>query len=136
MSGGIGRIWRMVTEELVQVWRDVIQGDEKSWVMFENGTCVILMEPGDDLSAQAVELLREYGPVHGGTPAGDFGAIDLDRAPGWAVYGHHNDILTYVAPEEAGDGASDLTVGLLGRSKRDQDGRELAVVHVEDKRGR
>ncbi|MEV0661298.1 hypothetical protein ACIBI3_08935 [Actinomadura luteofluorescens] len=126
----------MITEELVQVWRDVIQGDEKSWVLFENGTCVILMEPEDDLSAQAVELLREYGPVAGGTPAGDFGTIDLDQAPGWAVYGHHNDILTYVAPEEAGDDATDLAVGLLGRSKRGQDGLELTVVHVEDKRGR
>ncbi|GAA2297027.1 hypothetical protein GCM10010402_64410 [Actinomadura luteofluorescens] len=126
----------MITEELVQVWRDVIRGDEKSWVLFENGTCVILMEPEDDLSAQAVELLREYGPVHGGTPAGDFGTIDLDQAPGWAVYGHHNDILTYVAPEEVGDDATDLAVGLLGRGKRGQDGLELTVVHVEDKRGR
>ncbi|MCP9950410.1 hypothetical protein [Actinomadura madurae] len=131
-----GRIPRMVTEELVQVWRDVIQGDEKSWVLFENGTCVILMEPEDDLAAQAVELLREYGPVAAGSSAGDFGTIDLDAAPGWAVYGHHNDILTYVAPEETADGANDLAVGLLGRSKRDQDGRELAVVHVEDKRPR
>ncbi|WP_433464285.1 hypothetical protein [Spirillospora sp. CA-128828] len=94
------------------------------------------MEPEDDLSVQAVELLREYGPVHGGTPAGDFGTIDLDAAPGWAVYGHHNDILTYVAPDEVEDAANDLAVGLLGRSKRDQDGHELAVVHVEDKRSR
>lgn len=124
----------MITEELVQVWRDVIQGDEKSWVLFENGTCVILMEPEDDLSAQAVELLREYGPVQGGSAAGDFGTIDLDQAPGWAVYGHHNDILTYVAPEEVGDDAADLAVGLLGRTKRGQDGLELTVVHVEDKR--
>ncbi|WP_179278667.1 hypothetical protein [Actinomadura mexicana] len=50
------------------------------------------------------------------------------------MYGHHNDILTFVAPEEAGDDAPDLAGGLLGRSKRDQDGRELVVVHVEDKR--
>ncbi|MGH3242068.1 MAG: hypothetical protein ACRDNL_16965 [Spirillospora sp.] len=124
----------MVTQELVQVWRDVIQGDEKSWVLFEHGTCVILMEPADDLAAQAVELLREYGPVTGGTSAGDFGTIDLDAAPGWAVYGHHNDVLNYVSPEEVEDGADDVVVGLLGRSKRGQDGLELNVVHVEDKR--
>lgn len=136
MSVATGRIARMVTGELVQVWRDVILGDEKSWVLFEHGTCVILMEPEDDLSAQAVALLREYGPVHGGTPAGDFGTIDLDAAPGWAVYGHHGDILTYVAPDEVEEAADDLVVGLFGRSKRDQDARELSVLHVEDKRAR
>ncbi|QFG27312.1 hypothetical protein F7P10_26335 [Actinomadura sp. WMMB 499] len=124
---------RMTTEELVEVWRGVVRGDRKSWVLFEHGTCVILMEPADDLAAQATELLREFGPVHAGGPAGDFGSIDLDAAPGWAVYGHHNDVLTYVAPEEL-DEPSDLAVGLLGRSKRDRDGRELTVVHVEDKR--
>ncbi|MFI0479558.1 hypothetical protein [Actinomadura sp. 9N215] len=126
----------MLAQELVQVWRDVIQGDEKSWVLFEHGTCVILMAPAEDLAAQAVELLREYGPVHAGSPAGDFGTIDLDAAPGWAVYGHHDDVLTYVAPEEVEDGAEDLAVGLFGRSKRDLDGHELNVVHVEDKRPR
>ncbi|WP_026405229.1 hypothetical protein [Actinomadura rifamycini] len=126
----------MTTEELVAVWRDVITGDHKSWVLFEHGTCVILMEPEDDLAVQATGLLREFGPVQAGTPAGDFGTIDLDAAPGWAVYGHHNDVLTYVAPEEVGDEPSDLAVGLLGRSKRDQDGKELTVVHVEDKRPR
>ncbi|RSN64244.1 hypothetical protein [Actinomadura sp. WAC 06369] len=126
----------MTTEELVAVWRDVITGDHKSWVLFEHGTCVILMDPEDDLAVQATGLLREFGPVQAGTPAGDFGTIDLDAAPGWAVYGHHNDVLTYVAPEEAGDEPSDLAVGLLGRSKRDQDGKELTVVHVEDKRPR
>ncbi|WP_211342917.1 hypothetical protein [Actinomadura pelletieri] len=124
----------MTTEELVQVWRDVIRGDDKSWVLFEHGTCVILMEPEEDLAAQAVELLREYGPVHAGGPAGDFGTLDLTAAPGWAVYGHHDDILTYVAPEEVEEGAESVAVGLLGRSKRDRDGHELNAVHVEDRR--
>ncbi|GAA4236265.1 hypothetical protein GCM10022254_45470 [Actinomadura meridiana] len=81
-------------------------------------------------------MLREYGPVHAGGPAADFGTIDLDEAPGWAVYGHHDDVLTHVAPDEVDDGAEDLVIGLLGRSKRDRDGRELTVVHVEDKRPR
>ena len=34
--------------ELVRIWKDVIRGREKSWVLFENGTCVILMEPNGD----------------------------------------------------------------------------------------
>ncbi|MFG2002219.1 hypothetical protein ACGFNU_24005 [Spirillospora sp. NPDC048911] len=123
----------METIEMVDVWRRVIVGDEKSWVLFENDTCVILMEPEEDLAAQATEILREYGPVHPGSAAGDFGTIDLEAAPGWVVYGHHNDVLTYVAPDEV-TAPEELAVGLVGRSKRDQDGHELTVVHVEDKR--
>jgi hypothetical protein len=78
--------------------------------------------------------MREWGPVVPGTPAGDFSVIELDTAPGWVVTSHHPDILTYVAREEVGDGASEPFVGLLGRSKRDQDARELEIIHVEDRR--
>ncbi|MDL4775926.1 MULTISPECIES: hypothetical protein [Thermomonosporaceae] len=128
----------MAIDELVEVWRTIIKGAGKSWVLFENGTCVILMEPEADLTAQAIGIMREFGPVAGGTPSGDFGTIDLDAAPGWAVWGHHPDVLTYVAPDEVdvdGEaGVDDLRIGLFGRSKRGQDGDELKVVHVEDKR--
>jgi hypothetical protein len=121
---------------LVEIWRAVILGGQKSWVLFKNGTCVILMEPQTDLSAQAVALIKEWGPVHPGSSAGDFGTIDLTNAPGWVVTSHHNDILTFVAADEVGQrDPTDLVVGLLGRAKRDQDARELEIIHVEDKRG-
>ncbi|GIJ18996.1 hypothetical protein [Micromonospora gifhornensis] len=58
-----------------------------------------------------------------------------DPGPGWVVYGHHDDVLTYVGPDEISD-SSDLAIGLYGRHKRDRDGHELDVVHVEDKRPR
>lgn len=119
---------------LVETWRSIIAGDSKSWVLFENGTCVILVQPDDDLETQAKNLLAEYGPVHAGTSAGDFSIINLRDDPGRVVTCHHNDILTYVGADEAGDGAQDLTIGLLGRQKRDDDAHELTVIHVEDKR--
>lgn len=127
----------MSEQDLVGTWRRTIRGESKSWVVFAHGTCVVLPDPGPDvdLAAQAIDILREYGPVHAGSPAGDFGTITLDPGPGWVVYGHHNDVLTYVGPDEISD-TSDLAVGLYGRGKRDQDGRELEVVHVEDKRPR
>ena len=122
---------------LVEVWRQIIVGNQKSWVLFENGTCVILMEPKSDLRAQALAIMQEWGPVHVGSSAGDFGTIELDDAPGWIVTGHHPDMLTYVAPDELDDPEpEDLAVGLLGRSKRNQDSEGLRVVHVEDKRDR
>jgi len=43
------------------------------------------------------------------------------------------DVLTYVAPEEVAE-PTNLMVGLIGRAKRDCDGQELEVVHVEDRR--
>jgi hypothetical protein len=115
---------------MIETWRCLLD-PAKSWVLFANGTCVILMEPTGDLAQQATSLLQEYGPVHAGTPAGDFDIIDLDEASGWAVTGHHPDILTYVDPSEL-ENHDDLTVGLFGRSKRDQDGHDLIIIHIED----
>jgi len=121
---------------LVDAWRRIIKGDHKSWVLFEHGTCVILMEPEQDLAAQARAIMAEWGPVHAGTPAGDFGVIHLQDGSGWAVYGHHPDMLTYVSRDELGPDPAEVAIGLHGRSKRDEDARTLSVVHVEDKRGR
>ncbi len=121
--------------QLIEIWRTIIVGPEKSWVLFKNGTCVILMEPEADLAPQAVALMKEWGQVYPGCSAGDFGTIDLDNAPGWVVTSHHNDILTYVGPEEVGaESLSDLVVGLIGRGKRDQDAQQLEIIYVEDKR--
>jgi len=120
--------------ELVEAWRATINGPEKSWVLFENGTCVILLEPEADLAAQATALLREFGPVHAGSSFGDFSTITLEDGRGWVITCHHNDILTFVGPDEASPDAQDVVIGLLGRSKRGQDAEQLRVLHVEDKR--
>ena len=130
-------IQAMSEQDLASIWRGIILGAEKSWVVFAHGTCVVLPAPDDtaDLAAEAIEILREYGPVQAASAAGDFGTITLDPGPGWVVYGHHNDVLTYVGPHEVAD-TGDLAVGLYGRGKRDKDGHELDVVHVENKRPR
>ena len=57
---------------LIGAWRDCIRGADKSWVLFAQGTCVILTQPEPDLAAQAWALLAEWGAVQVGTPAGDF----------------------------------------------------------------
>lgn len=124
----------MTTETHIDAWQRILTDPHKSWVLFEHGTCVVLTSPGTELAEQAVELLREFGPVRAASPAGDFGVIDVQGAEGWVVTGHHQDVLTYVAPEEIQE-HSDIAVGLCGRAKRDQDGTELRVVHVEDRRG-
>jgi hypothetical protein len=136
---------RMDTEELVSTWRQILcppdpdpnlVGDEKSWVLFHHGTCVVLPKPDpvEDLGEQAVSLLAEYGPVHIGSSAGDFSVIELEDVPGWCVTCHHDDVLTYVEPADVTQGAGELEIGLCGRSKRHMDGTELTVAHVEDRR--
>src|SRR5262249_32945013 len=118
--------------QLIEAWRRIVLGDSKSWVLFSHGTCVIIVQPKADLRAQAVELMREYGPVQVGSPAGDFSVITLTGHPGWAVTCHHDDILTYVAPEElSADKRGDA---MFGRDKRDRDASELEVIHIQDKR--
>jgi hypothetical protein len=119
-------------QQLVDIWRRIIVGEHKSWVVFAHGTCVVLTEPAGDLSEQATAILAEYGPVRAGSPAGDFGTVKLHAAPGWVVTGHHPDVLTYVAPEDVTE-ETDLVVGLTGRSNRDRDGRELQAIHVENR---
>ncbi|MEU0084499.1 hypothetical protein [Streptomyces sp. NPDC006274] len=123
-----------VNTELTDVWRRLLADPGKSWVLFEHGTCVVLTAPDGDLAEQATEILKQFGPAHAGSSAGDVGVIGPQDAEGWVVTGHHNDVLTYVGPDEARD-RSEIAVGLLGRSKRHRDGTELHVVHVEDKRG-
>jgi hypothetical protein len=122
------------TEILADVWQRLLTDPRKSWVLFEHGTCVVLTAPDGDLAEQATETLRKFGPVHAGSPAGDFGVIDVKDADGWVVTGHHQDVLTYVAPDEP-SGQDNFAVGMCGRSKRHRDGTELHIVHVEDRRG-
>jgi hypothetical protein len=127
------------SSELVRAWRAALNNPDKSWVLFEHGTCVVLMKPEADLAEQATFLLREFGPVHGGSSFGDFGTIKLEDGRGWVVTSHHNDILTFVGPSEVVLREIDpddeaVAVGLLGRSKRGRDAEQLRVLYVEDNR--
>jgi len=126
--------------DYVNVWHTIISDPHKSWVLFENGTCVILMEPEDDLSKHAQKLLSEYGPVFAGSSFGDMNVIDLQNFPGWVVVGHHRDILNYVSPDEVetenAQAATkmNLATGLIGRQHRHVDAANLKVVYINDKR--
>ncbi len=123
-----------MSAQLIQTWRHILIDETKPWVLFNHGTCVVLMQPQADIRQQAVALMREWGPVRAGSPAGDFSTITLRDHPGWVVTSHHDDILTYVGPDElSADGRDDLTIGLFGRSKRHRDASELEVIHIEDK---
>ena len=74
----------------VSIWRAILDDNQKSWVLFEHGTCVIFLKPRTDLAAQASKTICTWGPVIVGTPSADFNVIDLDNSlTGWVVTGHH-----------------------------------------------
>lgn len=125
----------MDVQDRIDIWRSIIADPAIAWVLFEQGTCVLLGRPTDDPTAEARALLRVCGPVLAGSAAGDFRVSELEGGRGWVVGSHHPDILTLVVPQEVDADAREVAVGLLGRSKRAQDAARLRVRHVEDRRG-
>jgi hypothetical protein len=117
---------------MIDLWKTLLRNQrDKTWVLFKQGTCVILAKNGTDPISDAKDFLREKGGVKPGSSGGDFSVVTLKGLPGWIVTCHSDNVLTYVAPSEVKAGAGDLEIGLLGRSKRQQDSHSLEVIHVE-----
>ncbi|MGH2537451.1 MAG: hypothetical protein ACRDHL_08670, partial [Candidatus Promineifilaceae bacterium] len=74
------------------------------------------------------------GPVVPGTHFGDFNVFALEDGRGWLVTSHHQDIRTFIGPDEVTPGADDMIIGLIGRAKRSQDAADLRLLDVEDPR--
>lgn len=131
-------------DKLLETWRLMLADSSKSWVLFENGTCVFVADLMVDPVVVATELLRVAGPVGAGSKHGDFGYHHLKDNLGWAISCHDENILTLVLPEEmpardpaAGactDASGGLAAGLLGRTKRGKDAEALRIVLVQDRR--
>ena len=119
-------------QRLIELWRKIIKPD-RSWVLFEHGTCVVCTDPERDPKEYAIEILKEWGPVYAGTSAGDFNPGTYSDPPGILVTYHHPDILTFIPQDEIEDPDSpyNLAAGLVARQKRGEDAEQLNVVHVE-----
>jgi hypothetical protein len=115
----------------IERWKQLLAHHHKPWVVFAHGTCVILTEPEPDITRQATELIEQW-PAYAGSELGDFGVMSLTDVPGWVITCGHPDILTYLAPEEVEkEETPDITLGLQGRAKRDQDAHEKRVIFVK-----
>ncbi len=116
--------------EYKNIWHTLIEDPQKSWVVFENGTCVILMKPSNDLAQQAKNLLSEFG---GATASNEFSVLELDVVSGWVIGWQHPDILNFVAPDELFEGLpKDMQAGLIGRQHRIEDAQQLKTVYIYD----
>ena len=121
----------MSRKSTLEVWSTILKG-KHPYVVFKNGTVVVVRE-GGDLSLKAKEILKEHGPVRPGSPGGDFSVVQLnEELGGWVVTGDHPDIMTHVGLDEMGDDTKDFIVGIYGRGKRGDDAESLDVIHIEN----
>ena len=113
--------------QLVNLYKKVIDPKFQDWVVFENGTCVIIYNSPKDLEVEAKEVLRKYGSVTPGTPSGDFNITKVDS--GWVVTGDQPGILNFVSEVE-GKRKEDFEIGLIGRSKKELDYKEPKIIYI------
>ncbi|MBI2595540.1 hypothetical protein HYW46_02265 [Candidatus Daviesbacteria bacterium] len=120
----------MDINQIIDIYRKVIEPKIKNWVVFSSGTCVILYHPKGDLETEAKEVLQKYGTSTPGTPSADFQVMKLEGLPGWIVSGDQPGILNYVSEDE-GKEKEDWEIGLIARDKKEQDLKELKIIHVQ-----
>ena len=118
--------------DLIHIYKKIVTDDGMNWVLFKHGSCVMLMKPEKDIRGQAINILKEHGSVVAGTPSGDFEVTKIPEIGGWVVTGDYPGIMVYVSEEEC-EKKDDFEVGMIGRTKREQDAKELEVLHVEAK---
>lgn len=124
---------KMNDKELIENVKLSINPKFQDWVLFKNGTYIIFDDIAKvkNINDEAMVMMKEFGPVFAGGPAGDFNTIHLTKTEGWIVSGHGYGMYTYVSPSEIqNESANDMEIGLLGRSKRDLDGKKPEIIYV------
>lgn len=125
--------YEMSDRELIENVKLAINPKFQDWVLFKNGTYIIFddITKVKNINDEATVLMKEYGPVFAGGPAGDFNTIHLTKTEGWIVAGHGYGMYTYVSPSEIqSQSANDMEIVLFGRSKRDLDGKKPEIIYV------
>lgn len=124
---------KMSKEELIENVKLAINPKFKDWVLFKNGTYIIFddITKVKNINDEAIAMMKEFGPVFAGGPAGDFNTIHLTKTKGWIVSGHGYGMYTFVSPNEFENTyPNDLEVGVFGRSKRNHDGKKPEIIYV------
>jgi len=121
-----------MNQTLIENVKLAINPKFQDWVLFQNGTYIVFDNTDSikNLKSEAIKIMSEYGPVHIGSPAGDFGVTNLKKAQGWSISGHYYGMYTYVHPSEINTLAlNESEIGLFGRSKRDFDGENPIIIY-------
>ncbi|WET01859.1 hypothetical protein [Flavobacterium sp. YJ01] len=130
------KVQEITETELLHHVRLSINSKFQDWVLFKNGTYIIFENADEtrNLESTALKLMEEFGPVYLGERSEDFDVTDLKNTEGWIVSGHGYGMYTYVSPLEMKYKTLDIVeIGILGRRKRDLDGRNATIIHVNRK---
>ncbi|MBJ2126691.1 hypothetical protein [Flavobacterium sp. IB48] len=121
--------------ELLHHVRLSINPKFQDWVLFKNGTYIIFehVDKISNLEIEAIKLIQKFGPVYKGQRSQDYDITSLKNTKGWIVSGHGYGIYTYVSPLEIKSKKTNTAIGLFGRGKRDLDGRNPVIIHVNRK---
>ena len=115
----------------VKAWQELMV-EPYPWVLFEYGTCVILIKATESPEQQAIKELKSLF-ARSDFEFGDYGVQGLSNEKGWIVTSTHPDIVTLVTydevPEEYRD--DNLSIGSHARAKRKKDVDSCSVIHVE-----
>lgn len=126
----------MTEADLLKNVKLAINPKFQDWVLFKNGTYIVFdnADTIPDLENEAIKSMKEFGPVYAGGSAGDFGVTYLSKSEGWVVSGHGYGMYTYVHPNELNsEKPNDVEIGLFGRSKRNLDGENPVIIHINRK---
>ena len=123
--------------KIEEIWEPLIFDKNKTWVVFEHGTCVVVMQHKIDTTTDAIEIMKKYGSVYAGSPAGDFRVVKSVDLDGWIVLYNHPDILNFVSPDELKlpDQIDENTVaiGFSCINKRRLDAESLKILFIHEK---
>ena len=122
-------------QQLIDNVKKAINPQFKDWVLFSNGTYIIFEDSTiKNKKDRAIEIMKENGPVYIGSPSGDMSITKLTNTNGWVVGGDYYGMYTYVDLRELKakgiNNPKDIDVGLIGRFKRDKDGKIPKVIFV------
>ena len=128
--------YNLTEEALIKHVTLAINPKFKDWILFKNGTYIIIEDTSDqtEIEKQGIEKMKEFGPVHVGGPAGDFGISNLNKTDGWVVSGHGYGMYTYVHPSELeSKHPGEPEIGFYGRDKRNSDGLNPQILCISSK---
>lgn len=126
------------SEELLSKVQQSIIPVYKNWVLFKNGTYVILDDISGipDVAQEALRLLEAYRPKSAvETTNWDYSISHLDRVEGWSVYGRGYGIYTYVNPNEMIDAASPPNIIVFSKNKRTLDENNPQIIYISSAEG-
>lgn len=121
----------VLKQKFIEIAKKTIIGDIK-WVLFSNGTFILVKDKVDNLQEATTNFLTEFGPVVPATPMGDFSILDLKDGEGWLITSWKQPMLTIVLKEEFDNESEidDMSAGTYGRTKRGMDAKHPEILFI------